>query len=116
MKAEDAKQLSEQGHPPFMKLKLIWFCGLLDTRIKRAAKYGKYKAMISNINRADAKAIFPTMKKYYENDGYIVAYSTRWTYFNDFIVIWNYNKLDGDEKFEYIKSYHYDYHTTVEEN
>lgn len=110
MKASEAMTLTKhayEGKDLISKIKLAWYCGLLNSRIKSSAKAGSIEAQLDNINRENAKRYFKFMAECYENDGYFVLYQDEYSSFNKFKIVW--------DKDEYLKmdKYIYDYHTKV---
>ena len=96
-----------EGKDLISKIKLAWYCGLLNSRIKRNAKAGATETRLENVSRENALRYFPFMAECYESEGYFVLYQNDYRYCNDFVVIWD------KEKYLKVGTYTYDYHTKV---
>ena len=110
MKASEAMTLTKkayEGKDLISKIKLAWYCGLLNSRIKRNAKAGATETRLENVSRENALRYFPFMAECYESEGYFVLYQNDYASFNDFKVVWDLDKYLKMDK------YAYDYHTKV---
>ncbi len=110
MKASEAMTLTKhayEGKDLISKIKLAWYCGVLNSRIKRNAKTGSTEARIQNVSRENALRYFPFMAECYESEGYFVLYQNDYNACNDFKVVWDLDKYLKMEKCIY------NYHTKV---
>lgn len=113
MKASEAITLTQNAYKSkdlISKIRLAWYCGILNSKIKHNAKAGAIEARIQNVSRDKALRYFPFMAECYENEGYFVLYQNDYSACNDFKVVWDLDKYLKMEKCIY------DYHTKVKNN
>lgn len=109
--ADEAKQLmtgSMERKGWFFKLRLYYFCGLLNVNIEYAAEHKKNDAAI-RVSKNAAAQYYPLMARFYENLGYYVRYDLSYER-NLFVICWEPEKIPQDQK-----DMVWDYHTTIEE-
>lgn len=108
MKASEALELTHGSFKrkgPLFKARITYLCGKLNCIIEREAEYGETEAKLKDIGQHSAKIYFPLMAELYEENGFFVCYTTRYTYGNEFRVFWDKEKIPSNLK------YGYDYYT-----
>lgn len=104
MKASEAMTLTKnayKGKDLISKIRLAWYCGILNSKISRNAKTGATEARIQNVTRENALRYFPFMAECYESEGYFVLYQNEYNACNDFIIVWDREKYLKMEKYDY---------------
>lgn len=104
MNAHEAMELTKgsiQRKGWLFKMKLAWLCGKLNHTIENEAELGQGRAELDDINQRTARLYFPLMAQFYEADDYYVCYQDQYSYYNEFVVIWDESKIPSTFKKNY---------------
>lgn len=123
MQAYLAQELSDgsiKNKGLWFKIRLCWFCGILNKKIEREAEHTSYTAEITVENESVAEQYFKVMARLYEKLGYIVYYNTEIRLYErkpyKFVVCWDLKKhLKSLPSYESEFYRDYDYYTDCSE-